>query len=43
LASFEIVDPKGDRDQAETLLDAAKAAGLKSEPLMEELKLARGN
>lgn len=42
LASFEMIDPKGDRNQAERLLDTAAAAGLKSESLQEELKLARG-
>lgn len=41
LASFEIVDPKGDHNQAETLLAVATAAGLKSESLLEELKRAR--
>lgn len=42
LASFEIVDPKGDRKQAESLLDAATAGGLNAGPLMDELKIARG-
>jgi hypothetical protein len=42
LGAFEIVDPTGDREHAETLLDAASAAKLKTDPLAEELKLARG-
>ena len=41
LAAFEIVDPKGDRNQAQRLLDDAAAAKLKVEPLVEELKAAR--
>lgn len=42
LASFEIVDPKGDRGHAASLLSDAAAAGLKSDSLQAELKLARG-
>ncbi|HEX7379539.1 MAG TPA: hypothetical protein VF278_20620 [Pirellulales bacterium] len=42
LASFEIVDPKGDRGHAESLLSDAASAGLKSDSLQAELKLARG-
>ena len=38
LASFEIVDPKGDRDRAQSLLDAAASARLKVDPLRQELK-----
>lgn len=42
LASFEIVDPKGDRGHAESLLSDAASAGLKSDSLQAELKRARG-
>ncbi|HVX10366.1 MAG TPA: hypothetical protein VHC22_04260 [Pirellulales bacterium] len=38
LASFEIVDPKGDRSAAESLLKAAQAADLNAQPLREELQ-----
>lgn len=40
LASFEIVEPKGDRAHARSLLGAASAAGLNAEPLMAELAKA---
>jgi curved DNA-binding protein CbpA len=43
LGAFEIVDPKGDRSRAQSLLDAASAAKLNARPLLEELKAARGN
>jgi hypothetical protein len=42
LASFEIVDPKGDRKDARSLLDSAAAANLNAQPLLEELRSARG-
>jgi hypothetical protein len=42
LAAFEIVEPKGDLTQAQSLLDAATAARLNAEPLYAELKTARG-
>ncbi|HET6881866.1 MAG TPA: hypothetical protein VFI31_17000 [Pirellulales bacterium] len=41
LGAFEIVDAKGDRKHAESLLDAAAAAKLKTDPLKEELKSSR--
>jgi hypothetical protein len=41
LASYEIVDPKGDRNEAKSLLDAATAAKLNAEPLLEELQASR--
>jgi hypothetical protein len=41
LAAFQIVETKGDRNRAESLLDAAATAGLDAEPLREELIAAQ--
>jgi hypothetical protein len=41
LASFEIVEPKGDLQQARSLLEYAQRANLNTRPLIEELNAAR--